>query len=262
MTEGPARYLPPAFEVHVVDDVVFGQAPNVDGHVETLRLDLYLPVDDPAPLRPAIMWFHGGGFRPGNDKRQIYVPWFAEAFASRGYVGIAPDYRVRADPMSDLEGTVRDAVADARMALAWVRAQSHEYHIDPHRVALAGGSAGGMVVLNLCHDPERPVDKQRDGMFAILDMWGTPGGRTRLFESVNPDSPPTLLIHGTADTLVAYDWSRKLAEELKRAGVDCFLLTLPDAPHTPLMHMERIMATMARFLREHLGGSVPPDERV
>jgi dipeptidyl aminopeptidase/acylaminoacyl peptidase len=78
---------------------------------------------------------------------------------------------------------------------------------------------------------------------------------------VNPDSPPTLLIHGTADTLVAYDWSRKLAEELKRAGVDCFLLTLTDAPHTPLMHMEQIIATMARFLHEHLGESVPPNER-
>jgi len=252
MTEKSSRYLTPAWNVRVVEDVVFGQARTVDGQIETLRLDVYLPEDDPQPLRPAILWFHGGGFRPGNDKRQVYIPQFANAFASRGYVGIAPDYRVRADPEPDMAGAVRDAVADARMAFNWVRAHSHDYGIDPNRLVLAGGSAGGMTVLNLCHEASQPLDRRRDGVFAILDMWGSPDRPYRLFDRVNPNSPPTLLIHGTADALVPYQCSYDLSAELTQAGVDNVLLTLPDAPHTPLMHMERIVATMERFLYDRI----------
>jgi acetyl esterase/lipase len=251
MKEEAPRHLAPAFEVQVVEDVGFGQATNVDGQVETLKLDLYLPADDPLPSRPTILWFHGGGFRPGNDKQQIYIPWFAKAFAARGYVCVAPDYRVRADPGPDLGGTVRDAVADARTAYEWVRARSREYGIDSGRMALAGGSAGATVVLNLCHDPDLPLGV-RDGLVALLDMWGTPGGPMRLFDRVSPESPPTLLVHGTADALVPYALSQDFAIELEQAGVDHLLLTLPDAPHTPLMHMEQIIEATAQFVCDHL----------
>jgi fermentation-respiration switch protein FrsA (DUF1100 family) len=111
-----------------------------------------------------------------------------------------------------------------------------------------------MLVLHLCHDPGQPVNGKEDGLFAILDMWGTPGDHIRLFERVNPHSPPTLLVHGTADTLVPYQWSHDFARELEQAGVDRVLLSLPDAPHTPLMHMEQIVDTAARFLCTHLAG--------
>ena len=245
--------LTPAYQVRTLDDVAFGQTTNEEGQLETLHLDVYLPEDKGASLRPAILWFHGGGFRPGNDKKQIYIPMFASAFVTRGYVGIAPDYRLRADPWSDLAGAVRDAVADARMALEWVRAHAAEYGIDARRIAAAGGSAGGMVVLNLVHDGQQGVDGEADGVFAVLDMWGTPGGEARLFDQVNSGSPPTLIVHGTADQLVPYAWSQSLAEELAQAGVDCELLRLDGAPHTPIRaHWEQIVETTAGFLSAHL----------
>ena len=172
MTKASSRYLAPQFEVQVEDDIVFGQSRNEDCQMETLKLDVYSPVDDPRPLRPAILWFHGGGFRPGNNRRQIYIPMFANAFAARGYVGIAPDYRVRADPRSDLTSTIRDAVVDGQMALEWTRANLDEYRIDPRSIALAGGSAGGMLVLNLVHDPDQPVNGKRDGLIAVMSMGG------------------------------------------------------------------------------------------
>ena len=147
---------------------------------------------------------------------------------------------------------VRDAVADARMALDWVRAHAREYGIDANRLALAGGSAGAMTVLSLCHNAGQPVDRRRDGVFAILDLWGSPDKPYRLFERVNPNSPPTLLVHGTADELVPYRCSQDLSAELAQAGVDNVLLTLPDAPHTPLRHMDRIIATIEQFLVDRM----------
>jgi acetyl esterase/lipase len=238
--------------VDMICDIVFGQSRNVEGQVETLELDIYQPKAASVPPRPAVLWFHGGGFTFGNDKRQVYIPMFAGAFAGRGYVGVAPDYRLRAHPIGDPDGAVRDAVEDARMALQWVRANAKTYGIDSDRIALAGGSAGGMTVLNLVHDAAHPINGKSDGVFAVLDMWGTPGQHRPLFDRVNPASPPTLMVHGTADALVPYQNSVAFASELTDAGVDNVLLTLPDAPHTPLMHFDHIVAVMAEFLAQHI----------
>jgi len=239
------------FAVQVESDIGFAQSPRPDGELETLRLDLYLPEDGLAAPRPVILWLHGGGFRPGNDKAQGYIVKLAMEFASRGYVGIAADYRVRLDPAADWPGAVRDAVADARLALDWVRANSAAYRMDARRIALAGGSAGGMLVHNLCHNPEAPVDAGRDGIFAAVSLWGTPRLEARLFVSVNPRCPPTLFIHGTADALVPYHFSPDLLAELRTAGVEADLLTFDGAPHTPVMHMDDIIAAIAGFLDDH-----------
>lgn len=238
-------------DIRFVGDIAFADVINSDGKRERLLLDLYVPGLSGGAY-PAIVWFHGGGFAPGNDRRQIYIPMFAKAFAARGFIGIAPDYRVRAQPHADFAGTLADAVADGRQALAWVRMNAADYGWDGRRLVLAGGSAGGMLVLSMCHDRAQPIASRRDGVQAIFDMWGTPAAQWRLFGPVQPGSPPTLLIHGTADALVPYANSVAFARELTDAGVPNRLLTLHDAPHTPLEHFDEIVAAMAAFLTEHL----------
>jgi acetyl esterase/lipase len=238
----------PGFSVRMESDLVFAQSPRPDGELESLRLDLYLPEEDQAALRPVILWLHGGGFRPGNDKRQSYIVRLATEFAARGYVGIASDYRVCDEPALDWTAAVRDAVADARLALDWVRANAVTYRIDARRIALVGGSAGGMIVHNLCHDSEAPVDAARDGICAAVSLWGPPRPEARLFTRVNPLGPPTLFIHGTADALVPHHLSPELLAELNAAGVEAELLTFEGAPHTPVMHMDEIIAAMTKFL--------------
>jgi len=252
MAEEFTRYITSQYEVETTSDIPFGEVTDERGQLETLLLDVYQPADGDQALRPAVLWFHGGGFRPPMNRRQNYIPRFAGAFACMGYVGIAPDYRVRVDPLKDKVGTVRDAVADARLALNWAREHSQAYRIDPQRIILAGGSAGGMVVLNLVHDPAKPLNGQTHGIFAVLDLWGTPGPGFRLFQKVNPASPATLIVHGTADELVPYANSLAFRDELTQAGVDNLLLTLPGAPHTPLMHMQDIVAFAARFLHDRM----------
>jgi acetyl esterase/lipase len=241
----------PASSIRMDLDIAFAHSPKPDGQLETLRLDVYQPEDDGTSLRPVIVWIHGGGFRPGNDKQQKYIVRLATEFAGRGYVGVAPDYRVREDPKSDWRGTGVDAMTDIRAALAWVRANASAYRIDPRRIALAGGSAGGMIMHNLCHDPVAPLDAARDGIVAAISLWGPPNTEARLFERVNPACPPTLFIHGTADALVPYHFSPDLLAELKAAGVTGELLTFDGAPHTPVMHMDEIIAAIAGFLDAH-----------
>lgn len=229
-----------------IEDIAFVEVTNISGEQETLRLDIYLPPGQAAGPRPAVLWFHGGGFRPGNDKRQVYIPMFARAFAARGYVGIAPDYRLRDDAMSDFAGTIADCVADGRQALEWVRAHAAEYGIDPARLALAGGSAGGMLVLHLVHTATAPLE----GVRAVIDLWGTPGGQWQHFGHIRTDCPPTFIVHGTGDELVPYENSQRLAAELERAGIQHTFLTIPGAPHTPLEHFEEMVKAVETFLSQ------------
>jgi acetyl esterase/lipase len=64
-----------------------------------------------------------------------------------------------------------------------------------------------------------------------------PDGDPRAFDpycpvrAVEPDFPPTLLLHGTADTDVPYQQSVEMATELERVGVPHELVTIPDGGH-------------------------------
>jgi acetyl esterase/lipase len=146
---------------------------------------------------------------------------------------------------------VGDAVSDLA-ALDWVRTQAGQYAINPRRIVLAGGSAGGMTVLNLVHESGHSLA----GVVAVVDLWGTPPKLFRRFETVNPATPPTFIVHGTADQLVDYALSPAFQAELEQAGRRAELLTLPDAPHTPLMHFDAIVAAIGRFLDPILGESL------
>ena len=50
-------------------------------------------------------------------------------------------------------------------------------------------------------------------------------------KNVDPDYPPTVLIHGTDDTDVPYEQSRKMADEFKKHGVEHRLITIPNGEH-------------------------------
>jgi acetyl esterase/lipase len=250
---GPTRYRDAVFAaVAVSGPLPYRQAMNVTGALETLALDLYQPAEDAEARRPAIIWIHGGGFRPGNDKRQKYIVTMATEFAKRGFVSVAPDYRVRAEVGPDRMPALKDALEDCREALAWVRAHAAEYRIDASRIALGGGSAGGMIAVNLAAAEGR-ASGGTTGVFALIDLWGSPAASLRI-AAAGPGFPPTIIIHGTADELVPFSQSEQLAAELKAHGVAHELRAIAGAPHTPTTAMPDILRWTSAFLHGALIG--------
>lgn len=69
--------------------------------------------------------------------------------------------------------------------------------------------------------------------------------------SVTPDDPPTLVIHGDADTLVPLQQSEAIVERLKSAGVAAKLVVKPGAGHGWLT-MARDMTEFADWFDAHL----------
>jgi len=243
------RYLEVVFDsVTVSKNVFFGEVINSTGEAEKLTLDIYSPSGDNQKKRPAIMWIHGGGFRPGNDKSQSYIVRMAREFAGRGYVCFSVNYRVRNNPPEDLAGTVRDAVNDAMTGLDWIRKNSKKYGISRDKIIVGGGSAGGVTAVNLCYkDDNEGRIWNRKGIVALVNLWGSPD-QSRMFAKVDPSDPPTIIVHGTADKLVSYENSVQLVRELSINKVPHELVTIEGAGHTPVSHMDEFIINISQFL--------------
>ena len=213
---------------------------------ESLSLDLYVPDSEVFPgSRPLIVWVHGGGFMPGNDKSQSYVVALSVEFSRRGYVCASPDYRLRVDALDDIRGAVADASADVESALRWIREHADAYWIDPERVFLGGGSAGGMTVVTLCYTSSQ-------NLLGLINLWGSPPPEMTEGYSI-PQKTPYFSVHGTADELVPYANGTALLEFLRRHGVEADLFSIADAPHTPMAYQEQIVERVQAFLDRYAG---------
>src|SRR3954447_6058576 len=148
---------------------------------------------------------------------------------------------------------VPDAVADVRRAARYIRLNAAKYGVDPNRLGVCGMSAGGHLSLMLgtasdegnktaTDEVERASDRVACvvAYFAPVDLREWVGKLTdkfpaldfdkKLADSVSPilnvsaDDPPTLLIHGDADSLVKLDNSERIQTALKKEKVPCELI--------------------------------------
>ncbi len=154
---------------------------------------------------------------------------------------------------------VPDAVADVRRAVRFIRQHASDYGIDPGRIGVFGGSAGGHLSLMLGTASDEgnasardPVERVSDRVAAVVayfpptDLRPSVGPSKNfpaldfdpdLAESVSPllhvtpDDPPTLLIHGDKDNLVKLEQSQQMYDALQRTGVPSELIVLEGAGH-------------------------------
>ena len=105
-------------------------------------LDLYLPKAPKGekPL-PVVVNIHGGAWQ-GGDKSQG-VGALLGLVAGGEYAAASVGYRLSG------EATWPAQIHDCKAAIRWVRANAEKYHLDPDRIGVIGGSAGGHLVAML-----------------------------------------------------------------------------------------------------------------
>jgi acetyl esterase/lipase len=243
------RYRNPVFEnVVLQQNTEFGESTTFAGKKDKLLLDVYSPERDKELKRPVILWFHGGGFRPGNDKTQSYVVKASNDFAKRGFVCISANYRIRQAPREDKSGTMSDALEDAMTALNWIRANHEMLKVDLNKIIIGGGSAGGMLAVNFCFKDKTNIEKwDKNGIVALINLWGSPDS-SYLFSSVDKNDPPTIIVHGTADKLVPYENTVQLKKQLEINEIIHEVVTLEGADHTPVSHYNEFAEKIANFI--------------
>ena len=152
--------------------------------------------------------------------------------------------------------------------MRWLRANAAKYNIDPNRIGVTGGSAGGHLALYLGVTGNIPGIEGDGGnagvssaVQCVVNVYGPSdftksygksvdaaevlplflGGnveqrRKRHLEAsplywVTPSAPPTLCIHGTQDKYVAYEQSIWMVDRLLAAGCDAELTTISGGGH-------------------------------
>jgi dienelactone hydrolase len=210
------RYLDEVFsEVTTTTDLVYGQAVNVDGQLQQLRLDLYEPAGDTELQRPVLVWAHGGFFTQG-DKSEIGA--IAPFLVKRGWVVVSIDYRLNPALPEGLEGystteqlpydlallveTIRDAQHDMQAAVRWVRANAAARRFDPDRIATGGFSAGATMSIATAYNSDDPGTSGNPGFSSRPTAAIGTGTLNVPLVDIHPDplvEPPVAMYHGAQD---------------------------------------------------------------
>lgn len=244
------------------DDVAVRRDVDFLGGGRAEKLDLYLPGEAANAPRPALVWVHGGGWKTG-DKAAGRERNIGTTFARWGFVVASVNYRLG-------PGAWPTNLHDVKSAVRWLRAHAAEFGVDPERIVLGGGSAGGHLALLAAFTADREFEPAgaaggSSRVAAVLDFYGIAnhltrqqtdahgretgqphlGGADEVFGAsceiltatspiahVRAGLPPVFITHGLIDTTVNVGQSRELAAALSAAGVVHELVLLPEAGHT------------------------------
>ncbi len=130
------------------------------------RIEIHFPAKtgrDESPV-PGVLMFHGGGWSGGNlgQFREL-----CQYLARRGLVAATAEYRMlSAAEVKQLppgETKKRVCITDAKSAIRWFKQHAAELGVDPNRIVVGGGSAGGHLAVLATNqpglnDPQDPLD--------------------------------------------------------------------------------------------------------
>lgn len=218
------------------------------GEVE-LSLHIFEPAGHQATdARACFITIHGGGWTGGNAKRMFP---FAAHYSAQGLVGISIQYRLH-NPKTGV--SVEDCVKDARSAVRYVRQHAQELGIDPQKIIVSGGSAGGhLAVATAMFDTvnEAGEDASISTMpnalvllFPVIDCSKEGYGQAKIgqmWQDLSPvhhvraGLPPTLTFHGTGDTVTPFIGAQTFHEAMLKAGNQSELVVNEGGVHGYLM---------------------------
>lgn len=263
--------------------------------------------------KPVAVWIHGGALISGSRKLSANAR-VLRSLLDTGFVVVSIDYRLA--PETKLPGIIEDVQDTFR----WIRSNATSIHVDPDRLVVCGGSAGGYLTLmtGFCVNPRpkalvpywgygdivgpwysrpdpfylrQPAVTREDALAAVghaavsepapnnsrgkfylycrqQGLWPKqvaghdPGTDDAWFteycpiRNVTREYPPTMLVHGTADTDVPYEQSKMMAERLRTVGVQHQLVTVPEGGHgignIAAEEQDRIYREAANFLMKRV----------
>lgn len=200
-----------------------------------LKLDLFTPAKKDKPVGLVVL-IHGGCWMAGSREE---MDFYGVMLAQLGYAAASVDYRLSED------APYPAAVDDCWAAIQWLKDHAGEYNIDPNRIALMGASAGGHLVQLLGYTANGP-DSKHPKIKVVVSLYGwsdltdpsvnyqyymqlflgkSYADAPELYKEVSPithvdkNSPATLIMGGTIDTIVPITQGEKLAKKLDANNV-------------------------------------------
>jgi pectinesterase len=244
----------------------------------TVTLTVYVP--EKASSYPAILDIHGGGWK---DRQVEQDKPMMERLAVRGFVTALVAYRLSG------QAKYPAAINDCKSAVRYLRAHAAEFKIDPERIGVMGGSAGGHLTGLMAMTNGKPefegdgpdkdqsssvkaaivmaatmdlvaANKEKTGDGTVAFFGATAQEKPELYAQVSPIThvragvPPTIFIEGEKDTLKI--GRSEMQDKLRALGIETEVYTLKDAPHPFWMSQpwcDETVEIAAKFFKKHLG---------
>jgi acetyl esterase/lipase len=232
--------------LRILRGIEFARPQNAD----PLLLDLYLPegshqttvAEGPQPGRPAVVHFHGGGWRTGErSSLGPIVDGFALSpigqLVDAGFVVASADYRLSS------VATFPAQLLDAKAAVRWLRGHAADYGIDPGRIYAWGDSAGGHLAALLGLTPGSTVFAEPgtdaaqgagDDAVAGVAAWYPPTDLERMGHQARPDAVASADDPGSREALLIGAQPADAPQKAKAASPLTYVH--PDAPPFLLIH--------------------------
>ena len=145
LTYRTALKLPAVPDPRLAQNICFATIP---GTSRKLLCDLWQPPGNIKPSGLAFIYMHGSAFYI-LDKDFGTRPLFRR-LAAQGHVIMDVAYRLA--PETDLMGMINDV----KRAIVWMKENAGRYGVDPDRIILGGGSAGGFLALMAAYTVDDP----------------------------------------------------------------------------------------------------------
>lgn len=143
---------------------------------EAFAYDFFPATGDAYSPAPLLVWVHGGAWRFGTNQALrdtvLRTPdgeqpntqaLMRAAFQQEGWAVASINYRY------SHQALFPGALHDVKEAVRFFRAHAHEFGIDPQRIAVAGGSAGGHLSMLVAHTGDSAVESSAAESSASTD---------------------------------------------------------------------------------------------
>lgn len=243
-----------------------------------LFLDIYYPTDESTTRfegmeKPTIIFMFGGGFIKGERDHESYNKWFRQ-LTSHGYKVVSIDYRLGLKGTNKvgiaqaklLDKAIHMAVEDLFSATNFMIDNAEELRIDPNNMVISGSSAGAISVMQAEYEIANntswaqvlPKGFNYAGVMSFAGAIFSHEGKVNF-----KNSPcPTLMLHGTADTLVPYKQvtffrlgffgGGKLVERFKKYDLNYNMYHFIDYGHEIAGSMDTTLDLQIRFLETNV----------
>ncbi len=214
--------------------------------------------------RPGILLIHGGGWTGGG--RDGFQNW-CMSFAKNDVVAATIDYRLA--NLSEQESRWPVQLEDSKTAWDWFRSKASEYGMDPNRICVVGGSAGGHIALwlgltakeltcvvniagptDLTTLPQQPFEVNFQGLFGANYTSRQLHDASPLYGPIE-NLPPTMMIYGEYDKLIPTEQATSMGTAMR---------SLHQAPLTivhPGDHLDGFSSLMFTYALEFIRAAPP-----